>query len=628
MKAAPTPVATRPKKPPRPKQNTTDSSFWSIVSEAKAREKGKAKATPEQDNDVAPEHASDSSLYATAASDSISAARPLTTRHSRKRTVIENPLPDSGLGEPPPTKRHKLGSSISAPNLHHAKTPVAKRIKPPIAQSPSVRRIKLIVRRPNPRLTNPDQKWPLPSYGGSLTEVLHSFPSLDDEDTSTADLKDHAKKRAIFLNKVASLRKQGRLLYTPDSKQQELARTGGDIWDHVLEDIDMRAQSRPITSRQGAAQVANRIKAYWESQAIKEDKLRAQEEKRLRILAKATIKMVVAKWKEAVLHIREEERQIALEEERRRGHEHLDDILTRSGQILEAQQAKLSKAELTVSSRSQSSSLVTTPLPWTAFPDASDDEDADSDSDNDDTARDSDDEDEEDVDTAGLLGSVASPSATPAPHEVLSLRSSPAPLESHSSRSATPSHGSLEMLMYPEDTDASSPIEPASKSFLSDPFLEADSFIFPHEPLQLPVGINEVSTKLTPLTKEVSFADVHLSEVPSSPPLSAEGAPLTQDTQADILDEQITDLPDNQEPAEDVDSDDAHDIDDDLLASIPAYLRPYAVAPVDWDPQQKVLPPLLLRGTLRPYQHAGLEWLANIHTNNLNGILADEMGLG
>lgn len=63
-------------------------------------------------------------------------------------------------------------------------------------------------------------------------------------------------------------------------------------------------------------------------------------------------------------------------------------------------------------------------------------------------------------------------------------------------------------------------------------------------------------------------------------------------------------------------------------SSIPYYLRPYAVAPVEWDPQARVKPPLLLRGTLRPYQQSGLEWLASIHTRNLNGILADEMGLG
>lgn len=57
---------------------------------------------------------------------------------------------------------------------------------------------------------------------------------------------------------------------------------------------------------------------------------------------------------------------------------------------------------------------------------------------------------------------------------------------------------------------------------------------------------------------------------------------------------------------------------------------------VDWDDRQgqegdigsRVRQPFLLRGTLRPYQQAGLEWLASLWSNNMNGILADEMGLG
>ena len=36
----------------------------------------------------------------------------------------------------------------------------------------------------------------------------------------------------------------------------------------------------------------------------------------------------------------------------------------------------------------------------------------------------------------------------------------------------------------------------------------------------------------------------------------------------------------------------------------------------------------LIRGQLRPYQHAGFEWLAGMYANATNGILADEMGLG
>ncbi|KAI0154917.1 SNF2 family domain-containing protein [Xylariaceae sp. FL1272] len=49
-------------------------------------------------------------------------------------------------------------------------------------------------------------------------------------------------------------------------------------------------------------------------------------------------------------------------------------------------------------------------------------------------------------------------------------------------------------------------------------------------------------------------------------------------------------------------------------------------------PHSQVVPktevPFLLRGTLREYQHYGLDWLAGLYMNQTNGILADEMGLG
>ncbi|KAI9849982.1 MAG: swr1 complex component [Thelocarpon superellum] len=44
--------------------------------------------------------------------------------------------------------------------------------------------------------------------------------------------------------------------------------------------------------------------------------------------------------------------------------------------------------------------------------------------------------------------------------------------------------------------------------------------------------------------------------------------------------------------------------------------------------QLKTPIPALLRGTLREYQHYGLDWLAGLYANGTNGILADEMGLG
>ncbi|XP_041094670.1 helicase SRCAP [Polyodon spathula] len=44
--------------------------------------------------------------------------------------------------------------------------------------------------------------------------------------------------------------------------------------------------------------------------------------------------------------------------------------------------------------------------------------------------------------------------------------------------------------------------------------------------------------------------------------------------------------------------------------------------------QVKTPIPFLLHGTLREYQHIGLDWLVTMYEKKLNGILADEMGLG
>jgi len=49
--------------------------------------------------------------------------------------------------------------------------------------------------------------------------------------------------------------------------------------------------------------------------------------------------------------------------------------------------------------------------------------------------------------------------------------------------------------------------------------------------------------------------------------------------------------------------------------------------PVSTNPL-KIPVPSLFRGTLREYQHFGLDWLAGLYAAGTNGILADEMGLG
>lgn len=63
-----------------------------------------------------------------------------------------------------------------------------------------------------------------------------------------------------------------------------------------------------------------------------------------------------------------------------------------------------------------------------------------------------------------------------------------------------------------------------------------------------------------------------------------------------------------------------------MQTSIPG--TPTSQARSDPTSKQLIPQPSLLRGDLRSYQHAGLDWLASLYRNHTNGILADEMGLG
>jgi helicase SWR1 len=67
----------------------------------------------------------------------------------------------------------------------------------------------------------------------------------------------------------------------------------------------------------------------------------------------------------------------------------------------------------------------------------------------------------------------------------------------------------------------------------------------------------------------------------------------------------------------------------DSVSSIDAQIDPAPpVTPSDTKPTIETPVPSLLRGTLREYQHEGLDWLANLYAKGRSGILADEMGLG
>jgi helicase SWR1 len=128
-----------------------------------------------------------------------------------------------------------------------------------------------------------------------------------------------------------------------------------------------------------------------------------------------------------------------------------------------------------------------------------------------------------------------------------------------------------------------------------------------------PLGYAEQQT----LSSAPRLSSLPPPETPSELPPDFSEADDEEQTTEDASDESESDSDDSIDETLEVTED-----------GIPSYLKPFLVAPVRWDPASKVSKPFLLRGTLRPYQQSGLEWLAHLHNNHLNGILADEMGLG
>lgn len=179
-----------------------------------------------------------------------------------------------------------------------------------------ITRIKLIVRRPPPRITNPRQRPPAPRFNSDVDKFLASYTTINNQDYPPDDdaLKELARSDGLLLDRVDSLRAEGRLLPqgAPDdveSLPQSTSMTGStvahgsDLWGQVVEEAIARRRNMRRTggSRFLAAQVASKMKTYWDGNAQKEDRAKAQEERRLRLLAKATIKLVTAEWRKAVL---------------------------------------------------------------------------------------------------------------------------------------------------------------------------------------------------------------------------------------------------------------------------------------------------------------------------------------
>ena len=183
------------------------------------------------------------------------------------------------------------------------------------------------MRKPPPTYSNPRQRPLKPLHGRSLSTFLSSYHTVNDLDVPVDTIDQLAQNEAALIDRIESYRREGRLrpehaaaaaksTTSPDvsgnASSKPVALTsvprvrGPDTWDHVVQAVVSYGQhqnqnrARQNKGRHITSQIAGKIQAYWDGYAARKDRARAQEEKRLRALAKSTIRMVVGEWKKAV----------------------------------------------------------------------------------------------------------------------------------------------------------------------------------------------------------------------------------------------------------------------------------------------------------------------------------------
>lgn len=140
---------------------------------------------------------------------------------------------------------------------------------------------------------------------------MSSYTTLQDQDLSEDALHEMARADAALQDRIDAFRQQGRLLTRPDTLSAAANITNHlftytepkrlpNTWDDIVATVIAGGRFRRVNGRQIASQIASKIQTYWDGHAARKDKARMQEEKRLRGLAKATIKMVTNEWKKAI----------------------------------------------------------------------------------------------------------------------------------------------------------------------------------------------------------------------------------------------------------------------------------------------------------------------------------------
>jgi helicase SWR1 len=484
-----------------------------------------------------------------------------------------------------------------------------------------IKRVKLIVRPPPPLVSNPEQRPGRLLYNGRLNTLLKSFVILSEDVLTPQDVQRMVQEEASVREKGRDMRLRGLLRPSFLSEQDDgedfpYSTTPHDTWAAVVASVieQYSTRSTALSSEKACQNVAGLVFAHSqenENEALAQERA---EERRLVRLAKTVANLVIAEWRKAVFHVREEQRLREQEEERQRGQQHLDAMLDQSGQILEAQQTALTRAG---GARSNSMRSLSGPGDSSS-----------STSEAGDSTEDGDDEGSDDVGLSSLVDLSAVPTAMHRHRQhwhSRDLSSNRISSVGQQSSTSSPQNSTHSLDLNHEDLTHEDLGSLQASPSMAVPALSSSSSTASHNstpPPELPEArrLDDGEDVRSPINK-LSPMYPGLQSVTDS---DREAGVI--EPQSSVLSAEQLSSPDT--PLSEVEQDMESQEDTIPLPEIPAHLRPYATAAVRWDERSKVASPFLLRGHLRPYQHAGLEWLISLHNGMTNGILADEMGLG
>ena len=602
-------------------------------------------------------------------------ARLSVTSQQRQRSVVDETSTDTPSKRPGPRKSKAL-DELDAFILRHRPRPLPDHPPPLHVLAP--------------------HQVPAPKrFGGDIDALWQSFDLLSEGEGSkdTSNVEDLDLQAYIKLDERwrAGLPLHPEAGSTTRHVAHKVVRTKSHH-DHLLEAVaasysQMRQYAK--SKQQGARKVARMVAQHWERQLGTSEREKRAEEKRVRALAKWTLREVLKQWRLAVNVVRARKAAAEKAEKEKLDKEQLNAILEQSTAMLKKQHQVMTRAD-SLADSDDDSGRTSYGSDATAEPDESD---ADDDEVRDVTAdlEETDEADGAAADQETVATVTRDPSATstpapeaedqhmlPASEDAASVANDDSPTPATPEpRRERPSRRSARGAMNRAIKAKDSKLDADDKEFnvvadeaeQEDAELERQMWEEDEEDDSEDAGLEaDANIPIEELLKRYGYgqdADQEPSEDAASEDAASEDeqdrATGTKTESAKVEADALV----KEEEAENQDerpveatkaSDDEMDVDEDVEAASSALIRPSdalledhsdtesaatsgrrssrrsmtrASSIVSSDrPAARSRQPFLLRGQLRPYQQIGFEWLSSLYANGVNGILADEMGLG